>query len=145
MRPLNIYLAGRCKDLDDGGKAWRQEAVKILETVAEWTNTEVCVVNPTNYFGYTEKTYKSQKQIKDYYFDRIRKCDIVLVNLDGTDVSIGTAQEVQYAVDKEKTVIGFGKANMYPWIAEVDCQVVFDSLHEAIDYIRDYFLVGGLR
>ena len=144
MNPLKIYLAGRCKGLMDGGKEWRSSAKMILNTIAEAIGTKVTVFDPTNYFGYDEKKHKTQKQIKDYYFNTIRHCDIVLLNLNGTEYSIGTAQEVQYAVDNNIPVIGFGTEHVYPWLSEVDCQVCFDSIHEALDYIRDYYILSEM-
>lgn len=140
MSALKIYLAGQCKGLPDGGKEWRDQITEQLNTVASWCGKDVSVFNPTKYFSYAEKRHKTQKQVKDYYFSQIAKCDLVLLNCDGTDVSIGTAQEVQFAVDHNVPVIGFGLNNIYPWITEVDCQVVFESMHEAVDYVRDFYL-----
>lgn len=144
MKPLKIYLAGRCKGLVDGGKEWRENARKILETIAETAGSKIVIFDPTEYFDYESHKHKSQKQIKDYYYHAIRQCDLVLLNCIGTDVSIGTAQEVQYAVDNNIPVIGFGTEHVYPWITEVDCQVVFDSIHEALDYIRDFYIIGEI-
>ena len=143
-RPLKVYLAGRCKGLPDGGKEWRENARKILETIAETAGKKVVVFDPTEYFGYEVQRHKTQKQIKDFYYHAMRQCDIVLLNCVGTDSSIGTAQEIQYAVDHDIPVIGFGEERTYPWITEVDCQVVFNSIHEALDYIRDYYLIGEM-
>lgn len=81
--------------------------------------------------------------MKLFYLNKISKCDLVIVNLNNSDSSIGTAQEVQFAVDNNIPVIGFGTHNMYPWISEVDCQVVFNTITETVDYIRDYYIVDG--
>ena len=35
-------------------------------------------------------------------------------------------------------LIGFGKQNVYEWLPE-DCDVVFDTLEEAVDYIINYY------
>ena len=144
MKALNIYLAGRCKGLPDGGSSWRETAQKILNLAAETTGSKVNVFDPTKFFDYQSVTGKSQHQVKAYYMSKLRKCDVVLVNCNGSDASIGTAQEIQYAVDHEIPVIGFGTEGLYPWITEVDCQVVFNSLHEAADYIRDYYIINAL-
>lgn len=144
MNPLKIYLVGRCKGLTDGGKEWRENARKILKTIAETAGTKVIVFDPTEYFDYSSQKYKTQKQIKEYYYQAMRQCDLVLLNCNGTEFSIGTAQEIQYAVDHDIPVIGFGEDHTYPWITEVDCQVVFSSIHEALDYIRDFYLIGEM-
>ena len=64
----------------------------------------------------------------------------MLVNLKNSCQSCGTCMEVQYAVDNNIPVIGFDAENAYPWIAEVDCEAVFDNLMETVDYIRDYYM-----
>lgn len=138
---LTIYLAGACKNVSDEGKGWRDEITVMLNTVAEWCNKKVKVINPTKYFSYSEKKHKTQKQVKEFYMNKVLNCDIVICNCDYTNMSPGTAQEVQFAIDHKIPVIGFGHKEAYPWIEEVDCQVVFDSMHEAIDYIRDYYLI----
>lgn len=128
------------KNEEDGGIQWREEIIKKLETVAEWRNTNVKIINPTKYFSYTNRNYKSQKQVKEFYLNKISKCDLVIVNLENSDASIGTAQEIQFAVDIGIPVIGYGIKNVYPWISEVDCQVVFDNMTEVVDYIRDFYM-----
>ena len=140
MSTTRIYLAGRCKGLEDEGKGWRKKATEALYQAASWKESRISVIDPLDYFSYKEQNNKSHKQVKNYYMSRIRKCDIVLVNLEGTNESIGTAQEVQFAVDNNVVVIGFNAGKGYPWIEEVDCQVVFQTLFEAVDYIRDYYL-----
>ena len=137
---LTVYLAGKCRGLNDEGKSWRNEIDVKLQTVAEWINSNIRVVDPTEYFSYSENKHKSNKQVKEFFLNKISHCDLVIVNLDDSDSSVGTAQECQFAVDNKIPIVGFGTKNMYEWIAEVDCQVVFDSMHEVVDYVRDYYL-----
>ena len=133
-----VYLAGQCKDLADGGEGWRNEACRLFTN----KGNRFLAFNPTLYFSYKECKHKTQKQIKEYFLNRLSKSDICLVNLDGTNKSIGTAQEIQFAVDHNIPVIGFSPKNSYPWIAEVDCTVVFDTLEEAVNYICEYYKAG---
>lgn len=137
---LTVYLAGKCRGLNDEGKSWRNEIEVKLQTVAEWINSNIRVIDPTKYFSYSENKHKSNKQVKEFFLNKISQCDLVIVNLDDSDSSVGTAQECQFAVDNKIPIVGFGTKNMYEWIAEVDCQVVFDSMHEVVDYVRDYYL-----
>lgn len=141
MSITRIYLAGRCKGLEDEGMEWRKKATEALYNAASWKDARISVLNPLDYFSYKDNKAKSHKQVKGFYMNRIKNCDLVLVNLDGTNESIGTAQEIQYAVDHDITVIGFNEGTGYPWIEEVDCQVTFGNLFEAVDYIRDHYLV----
>lgn len=139
MDKLNIYLAGACKHLADEGAGWRNEAVKKINTIAEWDGKSVNVINPIKYFSYNANKHKTHRQVKDFYMYKIRTSDVVLVNLNDSDMSVGTGQELQAAVMYGIPIVGFGTENIYPWL-EVDCQVVFDSLTVAIDYIRDYYM-----
>lgn len=141
-KPLTVYLAGPCKHLEDEGRGYREELTKMLTTVAEWCGKEITVINPTKYFSYAENKHKSNKQVKEFYLNKILNSDLVLVNCNDTDLSPGTAQETQFARDNKIPVIGYGTKNCYPWITEVDCQVVFDSMHEVVDYVRDYYLAS---
>ena len=53
-------------------------------------------------------------------------------------IELAKKHQLQYAVDKGIPVIGFGKQNVYEWLPE-DCDVVFDTLEEAVDYIINYY------
>lgn len=140
MKTISIYLAGACRHLEDEGAEWRDRAAKMLQQAAEWKSADIKVINPLDYFTYAENKHKSHKQVKAFYMNKIRQSDIVLVSLDYSDASVGTGQEVQYASCHNIPVIGFGKTDVYPWIAEVDCEVTFETLTEAVDYLRDYYL-----
>lgn len=142
MDTLRIYLAGPCRYEPDEGAAWRSKATEMLNQVAEWRGAAVDIINPLSYFSYAENNHKTHKQVKSFYMDKIKHCDLLLVNLSGTDTSPGTAMEVQFASDHDIQSIGFGNENIYPWLAEVDCQVVFQNLTEAINYIGDYYMGG---
>lgn len=139
MQTIQIYLAGPCKHLADGGKGWREKASTMLKQAAENVGATIRVINPVDYFSYSENKHQSDKQVKKYYLDQIKYSRLVLVNLENTTLSPGTAQELQYAVDSNVQIIGFGEKDVYPWLL-VDCQAVFQSIHTAIDYIRDYYL-----
>lgn len=139
MKTVSVYLAGQVKGLEDSGAAWRKQMSSVLKLAAENKGVGIEIVNPLDYFSYEIKKNRSNKQVKEYYLSRLKKCDVVLVNCNGTAVSIGTAQEIQFAVDHGIPVIGFGTDNTYPWITEVDCQVCFGSWLEAADYVTEYY------
>lgn len=139
MGAVGIYLAGACRDVEDGGTEWRAMASERLEKIAEWCGRNVRVVDPTKYFSYKVKKHRTDKQVKEFYLSKLAKCDIVLLNLDITKNSVGTGQECQFARDHGIPIIGFGTNDIYPWLT-VDCQVVFENMTLALDYIRDYYI-----
>ena len=136
---LGIYLAGPCFNQEDEGRAWRKKASEDIEWAADVTGTLINVVNPLDYFSYAECKHQNDKQVKQFYLDQIKHCRLVLVNLNNTVTSPGTAQELQYAVDNNIQIIGFGDKDVYPWLS-VDCQVAFETMDQAIDYIVDYYM-----
>lgn len=139
MGAVNIYLAGACRDVPDEGTEWRRMATERLVKIAEWCGRSVKVLDPTKYFSYKTKKHRTNKQVKEFYLSKLAKCDIVLLNLDNTNSSVGTGQECQFAKDHDIPIIGFGSKEIYPWL-EVDCQVVFEDMTLALDYIRDYYI-----
>lgn len=140
MKELKIYLAGACKDLSDGGIGWRNETVKNFIAAEKYLDDiRYKIYDPTEYFPRDGSYNKSNKQVKAFYMKHlISNCDLILVNLNNTENSVGTGQELQYAVDKEIPIIGFGKQNVYEWLPD-DCDVVFETSNEAIDYIVNFF------
>lgn len=140
MRDLKIYLAGACKGLPDLGTTWRKKCVSWVKTYNElYPECKIITYDPTDYFKRDGSNCLSNKQVKNFYLNYlIKKSDLILVNLNDSINSIGTAQELQFCVDNKIPVIGFGKNNVYEWFFE-DCDVVFDSLNDALGYIVDYF------
>ena len=140
MNTVNIYLSGVCGNATDEGVEWRKTASERLEKIAEWCGRSVKVVDPTKYFAYNIVKHRTEKQIKEFYLSKMVKCDIVLLNLNNTQCSVSTGQECQFARDHEIPIIGFGSEEVYPWL-EADCQVVFEDMSLALNYIRDYYIV----
>lgn len=136
---VQCYLAGPCFFEEDEGKGWRDKATQMLKTATDDKDNKVKVINPVDFFSYSEAKHQSDTQVKKYYMDQILHSRLVLVCLDRTRTSPGTAQELQYAVDHDIPIIGFETGDeVYPWL-KVDCQVVFSSMLQAIDYIADYY------
>ena len=138
MEMVKIYLAGACYFEEDEGRGWRDKASQMIETATADKEVKVKVINPVDFFNYSEAKHQSDTQVKRYYMDQILNSRLVLVNLDRSRTSPGTAQELQFAIDHNIPVVGFGTEEIYPWL-KVDCQCVFTSLLQAIDYITDYY------
>ena len=132
----HIFLSGPVKYESDGGHGWRDSVYRYASD-CDWY---LRVFDPTEYFDYSwsDDFQVSDKQIREYYFQAIKGATVVLVNLEGTNRSIGTGMEIQYAVDHDVPVIGFGLNNIYPWIKD-SCTVTFDDLDTALDYITAYY------
>lgn len=139
MSTIEIYLAGPCFFEDDEGRGWRDKAAQMLKTATADKECKVRAINPVDFFSYSEAKHQSDTQVKRYYMDQILHSRLVLVCLDRTRTSPGTSQELQFAVDHNIPIIGFETGeDVYPWL-KVDCQVIFPSMLQAIDYIVDYY------
>ena len=138
METIRIFLSGPVQYEEDGGRQWRDKAEQIFSQAAENKDVRIKVLNPTKFFSYDEAKHQSDTQVKEYYLDQVLHSRLVLVNLNNTKTSPGTAEELQFARDHHIPVIGFGSQEIYPWL-KVDCQAVFPSLLQAIDYIVEYY------
>ena len=80
------------------------------------------------HFNYHDKAPKMPKQCYNYFMWMIDQCDVLLVNLDHSDVSVGTFGEVKHGYDRHKPIIGFGTKpkTWYEWTHEL-CDVIFDT------------------
>ena len=136
---IKIYLAGPSYYEEDEGAGWRSKAVQMIKTATEDKDVRVKVINPLDYFNYSEASHQSDTQVKEFYLDQILHSRLILCNLDHTRTSPGTSQELQYARDNKIPIISFSTGDeVYPWL-KVDSQVVFGSMLQAIDYIVDKY------
>jgi nucleoside 2-deoxyribosyltransferase len=85
--------------------------------------------------------YPQEGLIKQNYF-YLNNCDIVLVNLDMINDSIGTVWELSMAWRDHKSVVAFGTT---PWLDRPHMRslidVRFDTLDKALDYIVDMYML----
>lgn len=133
---ITIYLTGSgifCGH-DDG---WRKDAMAMFYKIAKYDDIKICVINPSEF---VRKGNIADRQIKSFLFNKISCCDVVLCNLWRTNNDPYVASEVQYAVDHHIPVIGVRGLNACTWIEYSDCDAVFDSLGNAVEYIKDYYM-----
>ncbi len=106
-------------------------------------------VNPPEYYSYFKKEHHTELEIMRWELEQIRSSDVVLLNLDGINDSVGTHIELGYinAINstQPKTifVVAFGGndfKSLHPWIRES----IFrhePTMNAAINYIVDYILL----
>ena len=137
MSKLKIYLSGADKQVCDDFQTWRDKCF-YYQMTGYYLNLEF--INPLAHFNYTTRKPKTNKQCKDLFMWQIEKSDILLVNLDESENSVGTGYEVERANCFNIPIIGFGDKpeTWYSWTKE-SCSVVFDTLGEAIDYISESY------
>lgn len=138
MENFKIYTSGAIKNVThEMAYEWRDMSKEYLENCESLYNVKV--FNPNKHFNYDELVPKTEKQCKAYFMYQLEQSNLILVNLNNSDKSIGTAMEIQKAVDYNIPIIGFGTYNMNAWEYD-DCDIVFETLEEALDYIRFYYI-----
>lgn len=138
MDSLKIYLAGQMTGIDfDTSNIWRSTAKEWLEN--RECNYKVTVINPNDYYNFKTYNQVSEKEIIRFDLHKVRTSDLVLVNLNG--FSLGTAMELQHAIDNGVPVIGYKDDGeiLHPWL-EYTCDRVFNSLTGVLEYIKSYYL-----
>lgn len=124
-----IYLSGASKNIADEGQGWRDKAEELLDCE---------VFNPNKHYNYSTLVPSSDKACMSLFFYHLATSDIILVNLDDTDKSVGTGFELGFALSHSKQIIGFGNKNTYGWAVEA-CDYVADDLEAAAEYIRIHY------
>lgn len=139
-----IYLAGamtNCLSYSNMNE-WRVELKKLLMESAENCGVKVKVINPVAYYNFMSPRHHSEKEIMQFDLNYIRKSDIVIVNLDGLNTSIGTCIELYEAMKNNIPVLAFGEieiyANLHPWIKECITRVDWNK-EELVEYIKDFY------
>ncbi len=129
----------------DEQMSWRYE---IEDRIKDKTDVSIKFVHPPLYYNHEEKGYKSQEEIKQWEIAQIRNSDIVIVNLDGINDSVGTHFELG-VIDSMNDfgsrhihALGIGKLNenIHPWIMEtfLRCE---DDCEKMAEYVVNYLLV----
>lgn len=141
-----IYTAGKMKDLSYAEQVhWRMKMEKLIK---ENTDKNVTFIHPPLYYNYEQKDYKSEREVKEWEINHLIKSDIVIVNLEGINDSVGTHYELS-AVDtinrlsnKHIYIIGFGESStpLHPWI-ELSLFRKEHDYYDAVKYITEYLLI----
>lgn len=132
MNKLKVYLSGSVKNAEDGFQSWRSKCLMLAEDY----DMNLNIIDPINYFDYSNNKPKTDKQCQDLFMWQIERCDILLCNLDGSDVSVGTGMEIEHAFCNNIPIIAFGSKpdTWYNW-AKTRSAVIFETLDEALEYI----------
>ena len=133
---FKIYLSGGMKNISfEKQSEYREYIQKTLESFGNCK-----VFNPIKYFNYQIQKHKTEKQVFLFELDNVRKSDLVIVNFNNPS-SLGTMAEITVAYEHRIPIIGIRENNeeLHAWHIEM-CDVIFESVDEAIDYIKVYYL-----
>ena len=141
-----IYTCGKMSGISfQEQMEWR---LRIEGEVKKWLDfgQGVKFIHPPMFYNYEENYQKSAREILEWEMAQVHDCDIVIVNLDGIDSTVGSHMElgavqgINRFGDKHIFVIGLGKDdNLHPWIKE-SCIRIEDDYAKAAEYIVEYLL-----
>lgn len=123
-------------------KKWREEVKEFFEKYTD----DFVVVNPTDYYSYGKSDHKNYHEIFRFDLHKVKKSDLILVNLNDIRKSVGTCIEVYEAYKSGIPVIGFLDEKLpnealinlvHPWIYYcVDrIETGKNSMDKALSYI----------
>lgn len=142
-----IYTCGKMSGISYVEQmAWRLKIESEIKSALNFTDERVKFVHPPYYYNYEEKYHKTEREILEWEMAQVHDCDIVIVNLDGIEDTIGSHMElgavqgINRFGDKHIFVIGLGKDDgLHPWIKE-SCIRIEDDYAKAAEYIVEYLL-----
>lgn len=133
----SVYLAGAISyfintNQQDRATKWRDKAEEYLGQF------DIKCFNPCKESPHCWE-YPQEGLIKQNYF-YLKNCDIILVNLDMINDSVGTIWELSMAWREHKPIVAFGKT---PWLERPHMLSLFDvrfeNLDKALEYITDMY------
>ena len=138
INKLNVYLSGSTKNVEESFQSWRSKCQMLSHN---GYYTKLNFVDPISFFNYTNKQPKTNKQCLDLFMWLIDQSEVLLCNLDYSNVSIGTGMEIEHAFCHDIPIIAFGEKSetWYNW-AETRSTVVFKTVDEAIEYINNTYV-----
>lgn len=127
-----IYLSGACKNVaTDISTSWRNYVSTAL-------GSEFNTFDPNKHYDYKDFLPASDKECRKLFLNHLRESDILLVNLDFSNISCGTNYEIGFAQALNKPIIGFGGREAYNWAKDA-CDVVLDNMLDACNYITSHY------
>lgn len=141
---LTIYLAGKMDGLSDSEmKKWRNLLKSELEKYSDIVNYKTNVVSPCDYFNFNEQRYQNEQEIMKFDLSLVKNSDIVIVNTNGLNSSIGSIIEVYEAWKNDIPIIAYDENGDYrtihPWLK--CCITRADScVIDICEYIKDFYM-----
>lgn len=144
MKRIKIYTAGKMGGLDYGEQmGWRN----AVEGAVRGRIDNADFVHPPVFYNPNDpNAWCTEDEAMEWDLNQIRDSDVVIVNTDTIDDSIGTHYELGFinAINsfgsKHVYVIGIGlKRELHPWIERSLFKWV-ETVDEAADYITYYMM-----
>lgn len=139
---IKVYTCGAMKNkTTEEAMAWRNE----LENCLNMSGVVTSVFKPPKFYNYDNLKHQSEAEIKEFELAKLRESDVLVVELDGIESSVGSCMELGYANamndfgNKHIFIIAYNNTgkNVHPWVID-SCIRVEDSLEDIAYYIVNY-------
>lgn len=141
METCRIYLSGGMADLTlEEQSKWRNQIMDEIRYGDHHCEKKPIFFNPVNYYNFTEKFHKTEREIVEFDLNAVRNSDLIIVNFNDPK-SIGTCAELAVAYEKKIPIVGINKNNqvLHPWL-ECFCNRMCGNIREAVEYIVEFYL-----
>lgn len=146
MKEFKIYTCGKMSGLTFGQQmSWR---LQMQELVNSKTDKRVVFIHPPLYYNYDTQMHKDEREVMDWEINQVCKSDIIVVDLNGIEESIGSHFELGAAIGanitggRQISIIGVGDVDiekLHPWIG-LSMLRHERTYEDAADYIVGYLL-----
>ena len=143
MKTFKIYLAGGMGDLSwEEQTEWRYLIKEILEkrSIIRDYKFTLDIIDPTDFYNFKDKRHDTELEIMKYDLRHVKSSNLIIVNYNDPK-SIGTAQELAVAYDRDIPIIGIQlhEDKLHPWLESVVDKMFYDVI-ECVDYVIDFYL-----
>lgn len=145
MKKIKIYLAGAMSGLTyEQMNIWRNKITQHINLMEEIHDCITDVVNPVDYYNFHTPRHQSEREVMKYDLAHVKSSDIIVVNLDGLNNSIGSCIELYEAYKHDIPVVAFGSdedyKKLHPWIKE--CITRYEESDKDVStYIADFYMI----
>lgn len=144
MKEYTIYTCGKMRGLTLSEQMnWRINIEKAIERTKP-EDVAVTFIHPPFYYNYEYDSHKSQQEVKRWEIGVVKqKCDIIIVDLNGINDSVGSHYELATAeaINRYIPIVGIGNTDgVHPWILDSMLRVE-ENREDAAEFISTYLLL----
>lgn len=139
MYDKKFYLCGKMSGMSlEDSNEWKE---RFISNMLNRGIYKIEFVNPSKYYNYENHVHKTEKEIMLWELRKVRECDLLVVNLDRINESVGGVFEIIEARNNGIGVIGINENRyaVHPWIMEYVDRVE-DNFDDLCSYITKYYM-----
>ena len=141
MESVKIYLSGGMGNLTfEEQSRWRKQVINAIKFGDYHCEKNPIFFNPVDYYNFTEKRYKSEREVMEFDLNALRHSDLVIVNFNDPK-SLGTCAELAIAYEMKIPIVGINKDEhvLHPWV-ECFCNRICNDIRDVVNYIVEFYL-----